>query len=177
MAFTRTIIPTEPPRDPALFVETINFRHGLMRHLFHGVVVTGIGCLFLLSALTGTYETGLMVFKLSCFAVLGYAGARLFLKYARERRARVQAFSSGVLRCATVVSHGRAFVTWKSGRDFTLIVQLKMENGRVLEKKIRSEDRLLHELHPLHDEIDILVDGESGSIFVPAEASLIPSFE
>ncbi len=176
MAFAAIDIPAEPPRDPELFRDRIDFALGLRGDILNGSLFAIFACLPLALALTGPFETGPMVFKLSCFAVLAYVGVRLFIRFARAKRERLRAFTKGRSRRGTVVSHGRTFVTWKSGRDFTLIVQVTGEDGRVLEKKIRSADRALHEIHPLHEEIDLLLDAESGSIFVPAEAGCAATF-
>jgi hypothetical protein len=177
MAFASIDLPAEPPRDPERYRDRIDFTRGLKGDLINGSLFTIIASLALVSALTGPFTTGPLVLKLSCGAIFAYVGLRLFLRFARLKRERVRAFMKGRTRRGTVVSHGRTFVTWKSGRDFTLIVQVTEEDGRVLEKKIRSADRALHETHPLHDEIDLLLDSESGSIFVPAEAGCAATFK
>lgn len=176
MAFAAIDIPADPPRDTSRFREAIDFSRGLRGHILNGSLFAVLACLALVSALTGPCETGLLVFKLSCFAILAYCGVRLFIRFARSRRERLRAFTKGRRYRGIVVSHGRTFVTWKSGRDYTLIVQVKDEEGKVREKKIRSADRSLHETHPLHDEIDLLLDAESGSIFVPAEVGCAATF-
>ena len=150
-------IPKNPPRDPAQY-GAIDMWHNLKGYFFSAGIFGGLGLMSLASVFIGPYETGLIVFKITASIVFCYIGARLIYRAVKGHRDRVQAFTSGSSARGEIVSHGGTFVIWKSSRFYTLIVQLRTAEGRVLEKKIRSEDASIHADYPLHDEMDVLVD-------------------
>ncbi|OHD66993.1 MAG: hypothetical protein A2176_16090 [Spirochaetes bacterium RBG_13_51_14] len=173
----KVTIQLNPPRDPAQYGEKIDFWHGLRGYLFNGSIFAAAGGLTLVAALSGPYELGLTVFKLIGFLLFGSTGYRNFRRAIRGHRERLEAFMRGRLFRCSIVSQGRAFATWKSRRDYTLIIQVTMENGKVLEKTIRSSDRTLHQRYPLHGEFDALADVGSGFMFAPPEVDIEASFQ
>ena len=109
--------------------------------------------------------------------ILCYVSVRFVFKAVKGHNDRVQAFTSGVVSRGEIVSHGGTIVVWKLNRFYTLIVQLHTPEGKVLEKKIRSDDATMHADYPLHDDIDVLADVGSGTMFVPPEANIKAVFE
>lgn len=166
----------DPPRDPAQY-PAINMWHNLKGYFFSAGIFGGLGLMVLASVFIGPYETGLIIFKVMASIVSCYIAARFVYSAVRGHNDRVQAFTSGTLCRAEIVSHGGTFVVWKSSRFYTLIVQLRTAEGRVLEKKVRSEHTSMHADYPLHGEIDVLVDAASGAMFVPPEVDIKAVFE
>jgi len=164
------------PRDPARY-GSINMWHNLKGYFFSAGVFGGLGLMTLAAIFIGPFEAGLIAFKIIASLVLCYIGVRLIFKAVKGHRDRVQAFTAGTLRRGEIVSHGGTFVIWKSSRFYTLIVQLRTDEGRVLEKKIRSEHASIHTDYPLHDEMAVLVDIATGAMFVPPEVDIKAVFE
>lgn len=171
------IIQKNPSRDIMTYKKDINLKKWLGGFYFCSVIFGGVGVMSIVAASLPPYETGLLVFKISGGLIFLFFGYRFIIKAVRTYRMRVQAFSKGVLMKGEVVSQGRTFVSWKSGKDYTLIIQVTLESGKVLEKKIRSPHPDLHSLHPMRSEIDMLVDVESGSMFIPSEVGIEASFQ
>jgi hypothetical protein len=146
--------------------------HNLKGYFFSAGVFGGLGLMSLAAVFIGPYEAGLIAFKITASLVLCYIGARLIFKAVNGHRDRVQAFTSGILLKGEIVSHGGTFVIWKSSRFYTLIVQVRTEEGKLLEKKIRSESASIHADYPMHVEMDVLVDTATGAMFIPPEVDI-----
>jgi hypothetical protein len=169
-------IQKNPPRDPVEY-GSIDMWHNLKGYFFSAGIFAGVGLITLASIALGPYDASLIVFKVLVSLVFCYIAARSAYKAVKGHGNRVQAFASGVVRRGEVVSHGGTIVVWKSSRYYTLIVQLHSTEGKVLEKKIRSEDASMHADYPLHDEIDVLVDDATGTMFIPPEVNFKAVFE
>lgn len=169
-------IQKNPPRDLAQY-GAIDMWHNLKGYFFSAGIFGGLGLMALAAVFIGPYEAGLIAFKITASLVFCYIGGRLIFKAIQGHRDRVQAFTAGILCRGEIVSHGGTIVIWKSSRFYTLIVQVRTEEGRLLEKKIRSEDASMHNDYPLHDEMDVLVDTATGAIFVPPEVGIKAMFE
>jgi hypothetical protein len=169
-------IQRNPPRDLAQY-GNIDMWHNLKGYFFSAGVFGGVGLMALAALFIGPYEGGLIAFKIIAALVFCYIAARLVVRAIQGRRDRVQAFTAGILMSGEIVSHGGTFVIWKSSRFYTLIVQLRTEEGKVLEKKIRSENASMHVDYPLHDDMEVLVDTATGAMFVPPEVDIKAVFE
>jgi hypothetical protein len=169
-------IQKDPPRDPAHY-GSIDMWHNLKGNFYSAGAFGAIGLLLLASLALGPYDTGVVVFIIIVASVLLYASVRSVWKSVRIHDGRVQAFIAGAVCRGEVVSHGGTIVVWRLNRFYTLIVQLRTPEGKVLEKKIRSEDASMHAAYPLHDEIDVLADFGSGTMFVPPETGISAVFE
>jgi hypothetical protein len=169
-------IQKNPPRDPAQY-GSIDLWHNLKGYFYSAGAFGAIGLLLLASLALGPYDTGVVVFIVIVATFLCYVSARSAWKAVKGYNDRVQAFTSGVVCRGEIVSHGGTIVVWRLNRFYTLIVQLRTPEGRLLEKKIRSEVASIHADYPLHDEIDVLADAASGTMLIPPEVNIKAVFE
>lgn len=160
-------LPERPPRDMERIRELIDLRSGLRVYqlfgfafLFAAVVVVGTSFL-------PPYEPGLIVFKVVAGLLFFGGFAAVLLRKARnvfETRANV--LRDGIVVEATVVSLGRAFVFWKSTRDYVVVVEFEHEGTRH-QAKIQSPRSEIHDRLPPGARLCGLFEPRSGrSLFL-----------
>lgn len=168
-------ISKNPPRDLAQFAD-IDMWYNLKGNFYSAGILGGIGLIVLAWLFAGPYESGIITFKAIVSLVLCGIAGRLIYRTIQVHRLRVQAFSAGTLQKGEIVSHGGTFVIWRVNRSYTLIVQVRTEEGKVLEKKILSQNPSMHAEYPLHDDMEVLVDAATGAMFLPPEVDIKAAF-
>ncbi|NBB90136.1 MAG: hypothetical protein GVY23_02895 [Spirochaetes bacterium] len=147
--------------------ELIDLRCGLRVYQFFGYAFLGAAVVVVASSFLPPYEPGLIVFKV--FAGLLFFGgfAALLLRKARKVfDARVNVLRDGIVIEASVVSHGRAFVFWKSTRDYVVGVEFEHAGTRHRAKS-QSPKAEIHDQLPTGSRLPGLFEPQSGrSLFL-----------
>jgi hypothetical protein len=124
----------------------------------------------MLSAFLPPHEAGLIIFKIITGVGLFGTLSFILLRSATQRqRERLQAFRKGIIIEGTVTKHGRRFVFWKSSRDYTVTVEISLDDNTTISATVQGSNGLIHKKNPLQSKILAFVDMTSESIFIPAE--------
>jgi hypothetical protein len=163
-------VPYNPPREPARFKDLMDFKNGLRVYYFFGSFFSLATVMLMLSAFLPPHEAGLIIFKI--IAGVGLFGTLSFILLrtaAQRHRKRLQAFRKGMILEGTVTKHGRKFVFWKSSRDYTVTVEILLDDNTTISTIVQGPDGVIHKKNPLQSKIPAFVDTTSESVFIPAE--------
>jgi hypothetical protein len=163
-------VPYNPPRDPTRFRDLMDFKKGLRVYYFFGTFFSLGTVMLILSVFLPPYEAGLILFKI--IAGLGLFGTMSFILLGtaiQRHRERLQAFSEGMILEGTVTEHGRKFVFWKSSRDYTVTVEIWLDDNTTISATVQYPDVEIHKKNPLQSSTPAFVDTTSNSVFIPAE--------
>jgi hypothetical protein len=147
--------------------EFIDLRSGLRVYQFFGYALLVAAVVVVASSFLPPYEPGLIAFKVVAGLLLFGGFAALLLRKARTIfDARVKALRDGMMVEASVVSHGRAFVFWKSTREHVVVVEFEHEGTRH-RAKIQSPKAEIHDQLPTGSRLPGLFEPQSGrSLFL-----------
>jgi hypothetical protein len=156
-----------PPRDLNQMGELMDIRSGLRVYQLFGYAFLVAAVVVVASSFLPPYEPGLIVFKVVAGLLFFGGFAALLLRKARKVfDARVNVLRDGIVIEASVVSHGRAFVFWKSTRDYVVVVEFEHEGTRH-QAKIQSPKAEIHEELPSGSRLPGLFEPRSGrSLFL-----------
>ncbi|MFH0864623.1 MAG: hypothetical protein V1904_00400 [Bacteroidota bacterium] len=110
---------------------------------------------------------------LFCIFIFSGVGILLWQSVSRRYRKRKLAFKHGRIISGTVKEHGRKMVYWKHGtRDYTLTVEVAVNDYKQNKVIIQSGNSLLHTAYPIGTPIKGFYDEKTGSFFFPAEIEI-----
>lgn len=166
-------IPKKPPRDLTEIKTQINLTKGLYQYFVFGYFMM-LG--FLIPVVFILYhnliEMDSMISPIALivsFLVFESIGFLLLWTGVKKRRKRKQALQNGKVISAKVVGQGRAFVFWKSTRDYTVTVEWRDDNNKRIHHTLTSHSRTLHYALPVRSETTGVFDAESRTVFFPIE--------
>jgi len=171
------VIQRDPVRDCEQYKGKIDFYYGLRQFFLSGAIFAVLGLLSVASLIANPEGTGRITLKSIAAVTCLYICYRYFRKAVISRRERMNAFMSGKLVKGTVVGHRRSFLSWHSGGEYVIAVQVTTEGGKILEKSVSSPSRRFHEQYSLQTEVDVLLDPSTGAMFIPAEVGISASFK
>jgi hypothetical protein len=179
MKIRNITIPNKPPRDFKKENIKIPFQKGLIGYYFYGSILTGLMLMVFSLLWMGPHEPGLITFKISASFCSGLIGFLMIKSAHKKYISRINAFKNGEILTGKIINHGRKFVPWKSFRDYTVTVEIKMKNSEtnqaensIIQHVIQSSRDTLHDELPVGSQTAVLFDGNSGGIFVPIEVGI-----
>jgi hypothetical protein len=173
MSFKTISLPDKRPRDAVQLKKKLPLYKGLIPYYFFGVFAL-IGpfipiVIIALNGEIGQIGWGPLVFAFFAAEIVAF----ILLNIANKNYLRrLKAFSNGVPIKGQLIEKTRAFIFWKSSKNYILIVNFSFK-GKNQNFKISSSDALLHSTFGEKDEILGLYDPESDSVCFPPEIGLI----
>lgn len=170
----KTIMLTKnSPRDIASVSKQARLNKGILAYFIFGYffMLTIIIPIIFIAMIPGEKNIpfgGLIV------SILFFEGIGIMLLFTGKKKLgkRIDSIRNGIVIKAKVISQSREFVFWKSVRDFSVILEIEEQSGKVYNTKIQSGNWQFHNELPIGSSLYGLKNPKTGSVFFPAEIGL-----
>jgi len=159
-------ITKETPRNIELAKSKFTFSKGISGWLIFGILIMVLGLGTFLSVFLPPHDKGLIFFKVIFFIHISILFWLIVKSYKKNISKRKQAFIKGDVLKATVFSHGRSMNPFRSRFNYTVTINLPLDNDKSVKEKIVSSDESIWTKFPLKMELTVLYDKSSRGILV-----------